>query len=329
MNAYRGPLIVIAFSLAGMAFSLTWGPPLQLEGLFEAWASITVAIVMQAVPFLVFGVLVSGAISAFVSQGLLRRITPRNDFLAVPAAASAGFLLPGCECASVPVAQSLIRRKVPEAAALTFLLASPAINPVVIVSTVVAFQGHPNMAAARVVASLFAAIAVGWAWVLVGHRVPMVGALARFGHSHSQGHSHGQAGASTWEAFRAAALHDLTSAGGFLTLGAMVAALIKVTVPGQWFETIGAYPLVSCVVMALLAVALSLCSEADAFIAASFTQISPAAQLVFLVVGPMVDIKLMAMQYGAWGRRFVARFAPLTFVAALFMGLAVGAVISP
>jgi hypothetical protein len=70
---------------------------------------------------------------------------------------------------------------------------------------------------------------------------------------------------------------------------------------------------VSVLALALLAVLLSICSEADAFVAASLSQFSLTARLAFLVVGPMVDLKLFAMQAGSFGSRFAVRFAPTTF----------------
>ena len=85
--------------------------------------------------------------------------------------------------------------------------------------------------------------------------------------------------------------------------------------------------LLAVLAMALLAVVMCICSEADAFVAASFTQFSPTAQLAFLVVGPMVDLKLVAMQTGAFGRAFSSRFAPATFVVAVSAALLVGGVL--
>jgi uncharacterized membrane protein YraQ (UPF0718 family) len=69
------------------------------------------------------------------------------------------------------------------------------------------------------------------------------------------------------------------------------------------------------------------CCEADAFVAASLSAFSLTARLVFLVVGPMIDLKLIAMQSGVFGRRFVWRFAPATFVMAIVIGSAVGTVL--
>ena len=116
-------------------------------------------------------------------------------------------------------------------------------------------------------------------------------------------------------------------AGGFLVLGAMAAASINVLVPGRWLQTLADQPVLSVIALAVLAVLLSICSEADAFVAASLSEFSLTSRLVFLVVGPMVDLKLVSMQAGVFGRRFAARFAPVTFVVAVLAAVGVGAVV--
>ncbi|HLJ09463.1 MAG TPA: permease, partial [Acidimicrobiia bacterium] len=109
----------------------------------QTWATMFVSLTVQALPFLVLGVLVSGAIAAFVPAGSLARVLPRRSAVAVPVASLAGMLIPGCECSSVPVAGRLVARGAPAPAALAFMLAAPALNPVVIVATAVAFPGQP------------------------------------------------------------------------------------------------------------------------------------------------------------------------------------------
>jgi hypothetical protein len=79
--------------------------------------------------------------------------------------------------------------------------------------------------------------------------------------------------------------------------------------------------------LAVLAVVLSICSEADAFVAAGLTRFPITSRLAFLVVGPMVDVKLVAMQIGTFGKAFALRFAPLTFVCAVASAVVVGAVL--
>jgi len=129
------------------------------------------------------------------------------------------------------------------------------------------------------------------------------------------------------DAFLAAVRHGMSQAGGFLAIGAAAAATMNVIVPTRWLQSVAGHPVVSVLALAVLAVVLSICSEADAFVAAWLTQFSMTARLAFLVVGPMVDLKLFAMQAGTFGRRFAVRFAPATFVVAVTMAVAVGTVL--
>ena len=271
----------------------------------QAGATVFVSIVIQALPFLVLGVVLSAAIAAFVPASFWRKALPKRPGLAVPVAGCAGAVLPGCECASVPVSGSLMSRGVAPAAALAFLLSAPAINPIVVISTFVAFPGQPMMAVARFGASLVTAVIVGWIWLRWGRgewlRIP------------TSRHVEGQ---SRWQTFAAAATHDLLHAGGFLVVGGIAAAVLNVAIPQQWLQTLAEHPALAIVGLALLAVLLSICSEADAFVAASLTQFSLTARLAFLVVGPMVDLKLISLQAGTFGKSFMYRFAPTTFVMA-------------
>jgi uncharacterized protein len=277
------------------------------------WATIFVAITIQATPFLVLGVTISAAIAAFVPAGALPRLLPKNPAVAVPVAAVAGAALPGCECGSVPIASRLITRGAPVAAALTFLLSAPAINPVVLVATAVAFPNDPKMWVARLVASLLASMAVGLVWVKLG-REEWLG-RARRGHVHE---------GTTAQVLVGTAQHDLLHAGGFLIVGAATAATLQTVVPRSVLDSVGGTAVLSVFALGALAVIMAICSEADAFIAASLTQFSLTARLAFMVVGPMVDVKLIALQAGTFSSRFAARFAPVTFAAALAAALLVG-----
>jgi uncharacterized membrane protein YraQ (UPF0718 family) len=127
--------------------------------------------------------------------------------------------------------------------------------------------------------------------------------------------------------FCEAASADLVHAGGYLVLGAAVAATIQVVVPAQLLDTLGGHALLSVASMALLAVLLSVCSEADAFVAAGLPHFSLRARLVFLVVGPMVDLKLIAMQRGVLGAAVTWRFDPMVFAAATLSAVLVGTVV--
>ncbi|WP_199734156.1 permease [Micromonospora musae] len=289
---------------------------LVADARLQTWLTVFVSVLVQAVPFLVFGVVLSAVIAVFVPRSFWARALPRRPALAVPVAGVAGVVLPGCECGSVPIAGSLIRRGVTPAAALAFLLAAPAINPIVLTATAVAFPRNPEMVAARAGASLAVALLMGWLWLRLGRvewiRLPHRAHLDRL---------------PKWEAFWVACRHDVVHAGGFLVLGAMAAATINVAVPQTWLNDLAARPVLSVLALATLAVLLSICSEADAFVAASLSQFSLTARLAFLVVGPMVDLKLISMQTGIFGRDFAARFAPATFGLAVLTAAVVGMVI--
>ena len=292
------------------------GRPL-LEQLFDRpafahWATIFVAITVQAMPFLVLGIAISAAVAAFVPADFLPRHLPNRASRAVPVAAIAGAALPGCECGSVPVAARLVSRGVLPAAALTFLLASPAINPVVLVATAVAFPGRPEVVVARLVASMLAAIVVGLIWSRFGHDA----LLARTRRHVHEGRP--------LDVLFDTAQHDFLQAGGFLVVGAAAAATLQTVVPRSLLDSLADHGLLSVLALAGLAVLLAICSEADAFVAASLTQFSMTSRLAFMVVGPMIDVKLFALQAGTFGHRFAVRFAPLTFVVAVGSSIVVG-----
>lgn len=317
--------IVLWAAFLAITVSQFHSPLFALPGRLQAWGSLWVAICVQALPFLVLGVLVSASIATFVPASFLGRMTPPNPFWAVPAAGAAGVALPGCECSSVPVAASLMRRGVSPAAALSFLLASPSLNPVVIVSTAVAFYGLPQMAWARFAAAVVAVLCAGWLWLIVGDNSTLAEHDERLGECAPSKHCAANA-VTRGEVFRDAALADFFPAASYLVVGAALAAAVKVIVPAQWFLGLADTPWLLIAVMVVLAIVLSLCSEADAFVAASFTAVSPTAQLVFLVVGPIVDFKLIAMQLGAFGRGFVLRFVPVVLLSAIASACVVGVV---
>ncbi|MFI9151083.1 permease [Streptomyces sp. NPDC053367] len=310
------PLVLILLLMLAVLFQGTLRRALAAP-VMQDWTTVFLAVVVQALPFLVFGVLLSAVIAVFVPASFFARALPARTALAVPAAGLAGAVLPGCECASVPVAGALIRRGVTPAAAFAFLVSAPAVNPVVLTATAVAFPGAPEMVAARLVAGLLVACAMGWLWQRVGRE----DWLRPSRHTGYDGQ--GRRG----EAFWASVRHDVLHAGGYLVVGAGAAATLKAVVPERWLGSVAGVPVVSVLALAGLAVLLSVCSEADAFVAASLTQFSPTARLAFLVVGPVIDLKLFALHAAGFGRAFALRFAPTAFVVAVAASALTGAVL--
>ena len=308
----RLPLLELV--LLGLVLAATLGPDLPFldRPAVQTFTTIFVSITVAALPFLVLGVAISGGIAAFVPPRLLERALPRRPALAVPTAGVAGVLLPGCECGSVPIAGRLVARGTLPAAALTFLLSAPAINPVVMISTAIAFPGQPLVVAARFIASLATAVGVGLLWQRFGRTAWTASARPIIEDG------------TKWQVFRATMVHDFMQAGGFLVIGAAAAATLQVVVPRTVLDTLAGSGAAAIATMAILAVILSICSEADAFVAASLTQFSMTSRLVLMVVGPAVDLKLVAMQAGTFGTPFALRFAPLAFAVAVLSATVVG-----
>lgn len=308
-----GQVQVVFAALAALALGQRWIIPQLDHPALATWSTIFVAIVIQSIPFLVGGVLLAGVISTLLSERALRRMVPSNAAVGVPAAGLAGVALPGCECASVPVASSLMQRGVVPAVALTFLLAAPAVNPVVLVSTAVAFPGRPEIVLARFLASLVTAVVVGWLWLRFAGRVP----LLHRGHRHLEREG-------GFRSFVSSVRHDFVHAAGFLVLGAMIAAAINTFVPRSVIDGVAGQALLAVVTLALFAFVVALCSEADAFVAASLSAFSDTAKLVFMVVGPAMDVKLASMEAGQFGSAFALRFVPLVVTTAVLSACGIG-----
>jgi uncharacterized protein len=301
------PLVVAVVALTGLAIAI--GRVFDLANVDEAQTFLVIAtsIVVEALPFVLLGALVSALLEVFVPDKAFAAVSRLPLRMQVPCAAVAGFAMPVCECGSVPVARRLILRGVHPAAGLAFMLASPIINPIVLISTAVAYQGQAGLemvvgrATLGIVVALATAVIIGatGASRLVRPRAP-----------ESLEHDHGHGGRA-----RAVADHltvDLLFMGRFVIAGAALAAAMQTVVPQSVFTGALTTPLVGAGLLMVLAFVLSLCSEADAFVAVSFIQFPLGPHLAFLVFGPILDIKL-ALLYGAtFGRAFVLRLALVT-----------------
>jgi uncharacterized membrane protein YraQ (UPF0718 family) len=284
------------------------------------------SLVIQALPFVVIGALASATIEVFVPPSALERLASLPRPLQLPAAGLAGLAFPICECGSVPVARRLMTKGLLPSAAITFMLAAPVVNPVVIASTFVAYRGRSSlwtMVLGRFGLGLLVAIVVGW---VLGGRSKSE--LLR--PSKDPGHDHVvlERPEARWRAFFVHLGNDFLFMGRFLLLGATAAALVQTFLPQEAVTRVAGVPVLNIVVMMGLAAVLSLCSESDAFIAASFVQFGASAQLAFLVFGPMVDLKLAALYGGTFGksvlRTIVIAVAATTLVGALWIEVIAG-----
>ena len=258
------------------------------------------SLLIEAMPFVAIGALASALIEVFVPASTFAKLASLPRAVQLPAAAMAGIAFPVCECGSVPVARRLARKGLSPAAAVTFMLAAPIVNPVVIASTFVAYRGRDSlwvMVIGRFTIGMLVAICVGW---VIGSRTP--GELLRGASVSDEPDDHDEPRA---RRFFTHLTGDLVFMARFLIVGALIAATIQTFVPSSVVDRVATLPILSLLAMMALAFILSLCSESDAFVAASFTSFGPSAQLAFLVFGPMVDLKLGALYLGTYSKGFL------------------------
>lgn len=287
----------------------------------ETFVLVFTSIVVEALPFILLGALVSAAIEVYVPDATFDRLARLPAALQIPGAALGGLAFPVCECGSVPVARRVIARGLHPGAGLAFMLAAPILNPIVILSTVVAYGGRGlalEMAAGRIVLGLVLAVVAGWA---LGNVAP--GELLRDREEHEEPHEPG-----TRSAFVEHLAADFFYMGKFVIAGAALAALLQTAIPQSLVSGVARTPVVGSLALMAIAFVLSLCSEADAFVAVSFTPFPIGSQLAFLVFGPVVDAKL-AFLYGAtFRKRFVLRLlavaVPVTLAGSLWFEVMLG-----
>ncbi|MDA0173636.1 permease [Solirubrobacter taibaiensis] len=272
----------------------------------QTFLVIGTSIALEALPFVLLGAAVSAAIEVFVPSSWFERIARLPLALQVPAVALSGVAMPVCECGSVPVARRLIVRGVHPAAGIAFMLAAPVINPIVLFSTAVAYSGRgaTEMVLGRLSLGLVLAIIAGTIIARGGGGAALAAHARKSGPKHDHDHSSGRL-----RGFVDHLMSDLLLMGKYIVLGAAIAAALQTLVPQSVFTGVLTSPFIGALLMIVLAFFLSLCSEADAFVAVSFIQFPPGPQLAFLAAGPVLDTKLVLLYGGTFGRAFVFKLA--------------------
>lgn len=293
---------------------------IALPNSFYQLNTIFLSILIEAIPFVLIGVLIAGFIQIFITEDHIRAWIPKNKFLAVLMSCIVGAAFPACECGIVPIVRRLIGKGVPLYAGVGFLLTGPLINPIVILSTYMAFGNDMKMATLRMGVGFVAALAIA---LLVSvlfksnqlknakevHRSPVRVKKQPLVPRISEMFKH--------------SIDEFFDMSKYLIAGAFVAAFLQTYVSTQSLLQLGDSQFQSTFVMMALAFVLSLCSEADAFIGASFRNVfSTTSILAFLVYGPMIDLKNTIMLLSVFKAKFVfVLFILITSIVFLFVTL--------
>jgi uncharacterized membrane protein YraQ (UPF0718 family)/GTPase SAR1 family protein len=283
-----------------------------------SFVTLFLGVFLQAVPFLVIGVLLSSAIQVYVSADWIRTKFPKNVVFGQLFAVVAGFGLPVCDCASIPVFKGLVKKGVPLSAAVTFMLVSPVINPVVILSTWYAFNGNLKIIAARCGLGILCAVLTGLTYLIDPPEKVLLSDPAIQG-----GETYGDyeippsndSKTSRFVQMMRHAQNEFFTVGAYLLTGIFVSTVLQEVWPGMTRSGAGIPILASVAFMMAMAFILSLCSSSDAVVARTMAGVFPSGALMgFLVFGPMIDLKNGAMLLGGFEKKFIVRLFVTTFL---------------
>ena len=321
-------LWLVGLGIAGLLLAAVLGTGQSAGTILSIFSTRFLGIFIEAVPFLLLGTLVSGLLEAFVSHDDIARFTPRNPILATITGAFMGFAFPVCECGVVPVVRRLFSKGLPMSVGVTFLLAAPVMNPVVLVSTYIAFGMGPIFVGRFVITALVAT-AVGLVFAL-GARPQEVlqpqSLMPVMGGSSDVIPLYAKAQRPPLLAGLRQAV-DMASGeffemGRYLVIGSLLAAAMQTLISQEVLLALGRGPVISVLVMQIFAFVLSVCSTVDAFLALAFVgTFTTGSILAFLTFGPMVDIKSTLMFLGVFKRRTVVYLIMLPLLMTLLVGI--------
>ena len=324
-------ILLGAIALDNLLPALSLTPALALPDLAQNYVTVFLGIFIEAAPFLLLGVIVSGLISVFVTADDIARFVPRNKILATAMGALLGMIFPVCECGVVPVTRRLYQKGFPISAGVAFLLGAPVLNPIVIASTYAAFGIGPIFWS-RIGFTFVIAAGVGMVFLAQPNVVKLlrpltVAPMAAGGADRgvdliSVSEIQVETFARKLQRAFGVAADEFFDMGRYLIGGALIASALQTFVPQSALVGIGAGPAASVLALSALAFVLSVCSTVDAFLALSFVNTFTAGAIVaFLVFGPMVDIKSALMFLGVFRRRVVVYLILLPLLAGLAVGL--------
>ncbi|MFM7465439.1 MAG: permease [Cyanobium sp.] len=310
-----------------------------------AWALFQ-GLLIEALPFLLIGVVIATAARWLAPGGRWLRQLPSHPLLGPLTGAGLGLALPACECGNVPVARRLLAAGAPVGTALGFLFAAPVLNPIVLASTWAAFPDRPWLLLLRPLGAVVVALGLALLLGMLGEGELLTGDLLeerRLSRPLAQlsllERRSGLLGGVATEAPppapapvrpTAAELlrhgsNEFLSLALVLVVGCAIAALVQTLVPRQWFLAVGGLPTVSILALMLFALVVSVCSSVDAFLALGFAaQITPGALLAFLLLGPVIDLKL----FGLLGQIFRPRALLLTLAGSSLLVLLIGQLVN-
>ncbi len=283
-------------------------------------AIIFMSIFFESFPFLLLGSFISAIIETYVSNETITKIVPKNKVLGSIVGVFLGFFLPACDCAVIPVSKRLLKKKVPINVAISFMLASPIINPVVLLSTYSAFyKTNPEIFWYRLILGIIVSLLIGIIMgIIFGTKEVLNGKdeECTCNHCHSkENHNHKRSIKNNILSIIKHTGVDLFDVVKFLMFGAFIASLVQTLLPRNILSFFNNNEILSIIVLLLFAYLISLCSTSDSFVGKSLlSSFSKSSIVAYLLLGPMIDIKNTIVLLGNYKKSFVFTLITLIFL---------------
>lgn len=280
---------------------------------FESWMWSYLGIIVEALPFLLIGAVLSALIQIYVSDDLIKKTIPKNSVIGYFIAAISGVFFPVCECAIVPITRSLIKKGLPIGIGITFMLAVPIVNPIVIMSTYYAFQSDISIVIYRTIGGIIGALIVGMligviydkkknTEILKDEEANLYCDCCTFSNNY-------------YISLRGKiknlvlnASNEFLNISIYFIFGAFLSSIFVVFIQDTLINDITSGRVLGIAIMMLLGFLLSLCSEADAFVAKGFIDnFGLSGIIAFLILGPMMDLKNLILSFGFFKKSFVLK----------------------
>lgn len=280
------------------------------------------SVFFESLPFLLLGSLISSVIETYISNETLSKLIPKNKVIGSIVGIILGFFLPACDCAVIPVSKRLIKKKVPLNTAVSFMLASPIINPVVLLSTYYAFyKTNPEIFYYRIIFGIIIALIIG---IIIGITYKDKTIIINDDNCDCHISNEKHTIKNDFKHIIKHATIDLFEVVKYLILGALIASLFQVIIPRDVLQTFRESKILSILVLMLFAYLISLCSTSDSFVGKTFIQsFTKESVIAYLLLGPMIDIKNTIVLLGNFKKSFVITLISLIFITIFIFSLVV------
>ena len=308
-NLFDSLIVILTIMLVYFLFKTINFNNKDLSDTCEKVINVFTGIVFEGIPFIFIGSLISSFIEVFIPQDIIIKIFSKNKFISMVVASILGLFIPVCDCGTIPLARTLIRKNIPISTVITFILAAPIVNPVAIMSSIYAFPNMKEIALYRIVIGISVALIVGFISGIKADKNIIVSSSSKCNCSACNIDDYkNKSLISKINILFIRSSDEFFYVCKYMILGALFASVTQSLINKGTLLNIHINDYTSIIIMMIFAFVFSVCSTSDSFVAKSFIgNFSKVSIIGFLVLGPMIDIKNTIMLFSNFKKSFVVR----------------------